>query len=106
MLVNIMTRNEKYTNNISSVVQSQMSRLNTNFTTLFPRFEDDRKTWQSHVVVFMIMFSVSVLLTVIILVIVMLKKQSVKVTPNTVMSYQAGVESLHQNLLSMTAPHH
>ena len=105
MLVNIMTRNEKYTNNISSVVQSQMSRLNINFTTLFSRFEDDRKTWQSHVVVFMIMFSVSVLLAVIFL-IVMLKKQSVKVTPNTVMSYQAGVESLHQNLLSMTAPHH
>ena len=93
IFLNSMTRNEKHTNNISSVFQTQMSQLNANFTALSLRFEDDRRTSQSHVIAFMVMFSVSVLLTVTFL-IFKRKKQSVKLTPNIAMRYQAGLEAV------------
>ena len=63
-----------------------------NMNTSMIHFEEEQ-TWQSHVIVFMIIFSVFILLTVIVLV-VMLKKQLVKATPNMVMRYQAGVETV------------
>ena len=62
-----------------------------NMNTSMIHFEEEQ-AWQSHVIVFMIIFSVFILLTVIILAIVLLKKQSVKVTHN--MRYQTGAETI------------